>query len=41
MNKLRGICLGAGYFSRFHYEAWARLPDPFPQWEAQPAQALA
>jgi predicted dehydrogenase len=27
MNKLRGICLGAGYFSRFHYEAWARLPE--------------
>ncbi len=24
---LRGICVGAGYFSRFHCEAWARIPD--------------
>ena len=27
MKKLRGICLGAGYFSRFQYEAWARIPE--------------
>ena len=27
MKKLRGVCLGAGYFSRFQYEAWARLPE--------------
>lgn len=26
MKKLRGVCLGAGYFSRFQYEAWARIP---------------
>lgn len=24
---LRGICVGAGYFSRFHCEAWARIPE--------------
>ena len=27
MKKLRGICLGAGYFSRFQFEAWARIPE--------------
>lgn len=27
MKKLRGICVGAGYFSPFHYDAWARLPE--------------
>lgn len=27
MNKLRGICIGAGYFSRYQYEAWARIPE--------------
>jgi predicted dehydrogenase len=27
MKKLRGVCLGAGYFSRFQYEAWARIPE--------------
>jgi predicted dehydrogenase len=26
MKKLRGICIGAGYFSRFQYVAWQRLP---------------
>lgn len=26
MKPLRGVCLGAGYFSRFQYEAWRRLP---------------
>jgi predicted dehydrogenase len=25
--KLRGACVGAGYFSRFQYEAWARIPE--------------
>ncbi len=24
---LKGVCLGAGYFSRFQYEAWQRLPE--------------
>ena len=24
---LRGVGLGAGYFSRFHYEAWSRIPE--------------
>lgn len=27
MNKLRGICIGAGYFSRYQYEAWGRIPE--------------
>ena len=27
MKKLRGVCLGAGYFSHFQYEAWARIPE--------------
>lgn len=26
-RKLRGVVLGAGYFSRFHYEAWQRIPE--------------
>ena len=25
MNKLKGICIGTGYFSQFHYEAWSRI----------------
>ena len=25
MTKLRGVGIGAGYFSQFHYEAWARI----------------
>jgi len=25
-NQLRVACLGAGYFSQFHYEAWSRNP---------------
>jgi D-apiose dehydrogenase len=24
---LKGVCVGAGYFSRFHYEAWSRIPE--------------
>lgn len=27
MKKLTGVCLGAGYFSRFQYEAWTRIPE--------------
>jgi predicted dehydrogenase/kynurenine formamidase len=27
MNKLRGVCVGAGYFSRFHLDAWGRIPE--------------
>ena len=27
MKKLRGVVLGAGYFSRFQYEAWARISE--------------
>ena len=27
MITLKGICVGAGYFSRFQYEAWARIPE--------------
>ncbi len=27
MTRLRVACVGAGYFSRFQYEAWARMPD--------------
>ncbi|MBI3947480.1 MAG: Gfo/Idh/MocA family oxidoreductase [Armatimonadetes bacterium] len=25
--KLRGVCIGAGYFSHFQYAAWARIPE--------------
>jgi len=27
MKKLRGVCVGAGYFSHFQYEAWRRIPE--------------
>ena len=27
MKTFKGICLGAGYFSRFQYEAWNRIPE--------------
>ena len=27
MRTLRGVCIGAGYFSHFQYEAWARIPE--------------
>lgn len=27
MKKLRGVCVGAGYFSRYHLDAWARIPE--------------
>ena len=27
MKRLKGVGIGAGYFSRFHYEAWTRIPE--------------
>lgn len=27
MSKLKGVVVGAGYFSQFHLEAWQRLPQ--------------
>ena len=27
MKKLRGVAVGAGYFSQFQYEAWNRIPE--------------
>jgi predicted dehydrogenase len=27
MKTLRGVCIGAGYFSHFQYEAWQRIPE--------------
>jgi len=27
MARLRGACVGAGYFSHFHYDAWGRTPE--------------
>ena len=27
MSRLKGVCIGAGYFSRFQYEAWNRIPE--------------
>ncbi len=27
MTLLKGVCIGAGYFSQFHYDAWNRIPD--------------
>ena len=27
MKKLRAVCIGAGYFSHFQYEAWTRIPE--------------
>jgi D-apiose dehydrogenase len=27
MKTFKGVCLGAGYFSRFQYEAWNRIPE--------------
>jgi len=27
MKPLKGICIGAGYFSQFQYEAWTRIPE--------------
>ncbi len=27
MKRLRGVCVGAGYFSHFHIDAWQRIPE--------------
>ncbi|MEM9832259.1 MAG: Gfo/Idh/MocA family oxidoreductase [Bacteroidota bacterium] len=27
MNLLKGVCIGAGYFSQFHYDSWQRIPS--------------
>ena len=27
MKRWRGVCVGAGYFSQFHYDAWRRMDD--------------
>jgi predicted dehydrogenase/kynurenine formamidase len=27
MKRLRGLCLGAGYFSQFHFDAWRRIGE--------------
>jgi len=27
MKKLKAICIGAGYFGHFHYEAWQRIDN--------------
>jgi predicted dehydrogenase/kynurenine formamidase len=27
MDRLRGVCIGAGYFSQFHFDAWQRIPE--------------
>ena len=26
-RRLKGVCIGAGYFSHFQYEAWTRIPE--------------
>ena len=26
-TKLKGVAIGAGYFSQFQYEAWTRIPE--------------
>lgn len=27
MSRLKGVAMGAGYFSHFQYEAWSRIPE--------------
>ena len=27
MNVLRGLCIGAGYFAQFHFDAWRRIEE--------------
>ncbi len=27
MKQLQGVCVGAGYFSHFQYDAWQRIPE--------------
>ncbi len=29
-SEIRVACVGAGYFSRFHYESWSRMPGAVP-----------
>lgn len=29
MSKLRGVAIGAGYFSQFHFDAWSRMDDVY------------
>lgn len=45
MTKLKVVCVGAGYFSKFHVEAWKRLPEAeivaICDLEKEKAQALA
>ncbi len=26
-RPLKGVCVGAGYFSQFHFDAWLRIPE--------------
>jgi len=26
-RRLKGVCIGAGYFSHYHYDAWQRIPE--------------
>ena len=26
-RPLKGVCIGAGYFSQFHFDAWQRIPE--------------
>ena len=26
-RRIKGVCIGAGYFSHFQYEAWQRIPE--------------
>lgn len=29
-DSIKVACIGAGYFSRFHYDSWARMPGAMP-----------
>ncbi len=40
-GTLRGVAIGAGYFSGYHYEAWSRLPEVTITALADPDQARA
>ncbi len=42
-NQVRGLAIGAGYFSQFHYDAWARIPEVelTAVCDLDPAKALA
>lgn len=43
VSNLRGVLIGAGYFSQFHADAWGRLPDVdlVAVCDADPARAQA